>query len=180
MSENAEKYDKVVRMLRKSEPFLLHPESIEDMVIKRIKNNNRMKDTSPVLDGLFSWIYIGWIRRSFILLSISLLMIFVYQQAGIIRAVRNLENEVVSIKDGKDLNKTSGIERRLTLFKVTSGLVPEHRVEIYESQLKEFMDSYNEILVKYKNLTKIIEEDTLLKKYVETRLTDESRDKSKL
>jgi hypothetical protein len=180
MSENTEKYEKVVRMLRDSEPFLLHPESIEEKVIKRIESNSRIKDTSPVFDRLFSWIYIGWIRRSFILLSVSLLIIFVYQQAGIIRAVRILENEVVSIKGGKDLNKSSVFERRLTLFKVTSGLVPERKIEVYESQLEEFMDSYNDILVKYKNLTRIIEDDTLLKKYVETRLSDESRDKSKL
>jgi hypothetical protein len=180
MSDDTGKYEKVVRMLRDSRPFLLHPKSLEEKVIGRIEDKMRRRGVPYFFENIFGWIYIGWIRRSFILLSGLLLIIFIYQQAGIISAVKTLENEVVSIKSGTKLNKIPDFERKLTVLKGTSGLVPERKIEVYESQLKEFIDSYNEMQLKYENLTNIIEQDSVLKKYIENRLREENRGKSNL
>ena len=46
--------------------------------------------------------------------------------------------------------------------------------------MKELIDSVNNIQIKYKDLMKLIEEDSELKKYVENKLIENNRTKIKL
>ena len=43
---------------------------------------------SDFIESLFGWVYIGWVRRSLIGVSVVLVAIFVYQQAFIFREVK--------------------------------------------------------------------------------------------
>ncbi len=47
-----------------------------------------------------------------------------------------------------------------------------------EKQLEELLNSYDELLVKYKDLIRIIEEDPALKQYIENKLNEEGNKKS--
>ena len=88
MKSESEKYDKIINLLRKSKPEIDSIEDIEKEVIKRIARRSRsVVDLSELIDFLFSWVYIGWVRRSLIAASIALVMIFVYQQGVILKRI---------------------------------------------------------------------------------------------
>jgi hypothetical protein len=59
-------YEKVINILRKSKPVLDTTEDIETAVIRKIKSVKKTGFVlSDVVDFLFSWVYIGWVRRSY-------------------------------------------------------------------------------------------------------------------
>jgi hypothetical protein len=65
MKPENEKYNKVLNLLRVSEPTLDSTKEIEREVIKRItKINHFGLNFSEVIDFLFGWVYIGWVREA--------------------------------------------------------------------------------------------------------------------
>mgnify|MGYP001024427714 FL=1 len=176
MTKVNDSYDKMVRILRNSRPDLLHPEIIENEVIKRIQyENQRDGRFSEFIDALFGWVYIGWVRRSLIGVSVVLVAIFVYQQAFIFRQVKNISKQVVIIGDESSAVSSSAIDKRLTMYKMSARLSPDGEIRISKSQLDELLDSYNELQVKYKDLLRIIEGDPELKRFIENRLMEDKK-----
>lgn len=181
MSDGKNKYEKVVKIIRESLPVLPHPELIENAVIDRIRSRESYSTRlTGFIETVFGWIYIGWVRKSFIGAALVIFAVFVYQQADILRSVRSLEKEVVSIKSGQPSLNVRDLERRLTIFKISSKIGSERKIEINESQLKEFVDSYKNLELKYENLNRMIEEDTLLKKYFEKKFEEAEQNRSKI
>jgi len=181
MSDGNNKYEKVVKIIRESLPAFPHPELIEDAVIEKIRTKDQFSaGINGLIDTAFGWIYSGWVRRSFIGAALILFAVFVYQQADLLRSVRSLEREVVTITHEQPLLNVRDLERRLTIFKISSKIGPERKIEINESQLKEFMDSYKNLELKYENLNRMIQEDTLLKKYFEKKFEEIEKNKSKI
>lgn len=176
MTNVNDSYDKMVRILRNSRPDLLHPEVIENEVIKRIQyENQRDGRFSEFIDVLFGWVYIGWVRRSLIGVSVVLVAIFVYQQAFIFRQVKNIGKQVVIIGNESSAVSYSAIDKRLTMYKMSARLSPDGEIRISESQLEDLLDSYNDLQVRYKDLLRIIEGDPELKSYIENRLMEEKK-----
>ena len=174
MTKENDNYDRLVRMLRNSRPDLLRPENIENEVIKRIQSRNRSSGMfSGFIDALFGWVYIGWVRRSLIGVSVLLVAIFVYQQAFIIRQVNNISKQVVIIGSESSSVSSSALDKRLALYRLTVRLSPDREIRISETRLEELLDSYDDLQVKYKDLLRIIEEDPELKSYIENRLKED-------
>jgi hypothetical protein len=176
MTTENERYKKMVEILRKSKPDLVQPEELENEVIKRIQREN--KDTfrlSDFIDSLFGWVYIGWVRRSLVGAAVIMVALFVYQQAFIFRQVKNISKLVVI--SGIETAKTSSsdLEKRLTLYKMSTRLSPGEDINISARQMEKFLDSYNDLQIKYKDLLRIIEEDPDLKNYIEKRLEQEKK-----
>ena len=65
MKAEKDKYDKLIETLRRSTPEMDQYNAVEDAVFQKIlkKSDNQL---TGILDFLFGWIYIGWVRRSLI------------------------------------------------------------------------------------------------------------------
>lgn len=181
MDKSKTKYEKAVRIMRESKPVLSNPGQIEDLVIERILSKNQSRGMiHDIIESVYGWIYIGWVRRSFVGAALVIFAVFVYQQADILRSVRSLERQVVSINQEQSPVNYRDLERRLTVFKISSRISSERKIEVYESQLKEILDSYKNLEIKYEKLNRIIQEDTLLKKHFENKLQEEENNRSKI
>jgi hypothetical protein len=181
MKPESENYNKVLNLLRKSEPILYSTESIEREVIKRVIKINRSGiKFSEVIDFLFSWVYIGWVRRSFIAASIVLVLVFVYQQGVILKRIDVLSRQTVVSDKESTLSPADELEKLLTVYKNSGRLFPSKTITISERQMKELLESVKELQIKYKDLEKLIEEDPGLKKNIEKKLIENNRTKINL
>ena len=181
MTKVNDSYDKLVRILRNSKPDLVCTEIIENEVVRRILGQKQRNGSfSELVDTLFGWVYIGWVRRSLIGLSVVLVAVFAYQQAFIFRQVKNIGKQVVIIGSESSAVSSSALDKRLTLYKMSARLSTDAESRISESLLEELLDSYNELQVKYKDLLRIIEGDPELKSYIEKRLKEDKRYKPDL
>ena len=181
MDEGKNKYEKVVKIIRESKPVLSNAGEIEDAVIRSIRDKE--KDRGLIIglvESIYGWIYIGWVRRSLVGAALIIFTVFIYQQADILRSVRSLEKEIVSISSEQPSVNVRDLERRFTVFKISSKISTGRKIEVYESQLQEIIDSYKNLEQKYENLNRIIEEDSLLKNYFENKLKEEENNRSKI
>jgi len=180
MKPESEKYNKVLNVLRKSKPVLSSTEDIEREVIKKISEVHQSDVVlSDIIDFLFGWVYIGWVRRSLIAASIVLVLIFIYQQGIILKQINSLSSQTIII-DGENLNTPSDmIEKRLMMYKIDGRRFSSKSITISAKQM-ELLESVNEMQVQYKDLLNLIEEDPELKKLVEKKLIENTRIKIKL
>lgn len=175
-SEENGSYDRIVNILKNSTPDLSNPEEVENEIIRTIRSQNQRRGRiSDLVESLFNWVYIGWVRRSLIGISVVLVAIFVYQQAFIFRQVKELNRKIVITGNESSSVSSSELEKRLVLYKMSSKLSLTGEVGISESQLDEFLDAYSELQVKYKDLLRIIEEDPELKNYIENKLKEDRK-----
>jgi hypothetical protein len=175
-SEENGSYDRIVNILKNSTPDLSNPEEVENEIIRTIRSQNQRRGRiSDLVESLFDWVYIGWVRRSLIGISVVLVAIFVYQQAFIFRQVKELNRKIVITGNESSAVSSSELEKRLVLYKMSSKLSLTGEVRISESQLDEFLDAYSELQVKYKDLIRIIEEDPELKNYIENKLKEDRK-----
>ncbi|MBN2665534.1 MAG: hypothetical protein JXR67_03425 [Bacteroidales bacterium] len=176
MTKVNDSYDKLVRILRNSRPDLLHPDIIENEIMGRIQRQNQGRGRfSEFVDALFGWVYIGWVRRSLIGVSVVLVAIFAYQQAFILRQVKNIGKQVVIMGSESSAVSSSALDKRLTLYKMSARLSPDGEIRISESLLEDLLDSYNDLQIKYKDLLRIIEADPELKGHIEKMLKEDKR-----
>ena len=95
MKNGIEKYNKVLNILKKSKPILDTTDDIEKEVFKRINRVHRIRfNLSEVIDFLFGWVYIGWVRRSLIAASVVLVLVFIYQQSVILKQINYLTDRL--------------------------------------------------------------------------------------
>jgi hypothetical protein len=174
-------YEKVINILRKSKPVLDTTEDIETAVIRKIKSVKKTGFVlSDVVDFLFSWVYIGWVRRSLIAASVFLVMIFVFQQSIILKQINFLSRQSIEY-DGENLSATTNrIEQKLMSYKIPGRRFPSNSITISEKQLQLLLDSVNKLQIQYKDLLNIIEKDPELKKLIENKLNENRQTKFKL
>jgi hypothetical protein len=181
MNQENEKYYKVLKLLRNSGPAIESMDEIENEVIKRIKNgNNHRPDFPEIFDFLFGWVYIGWVRRSLIAASIALVLVFVYQQAVILRRIDILSRQTIVIDRGSAPAPSNGIEKLMTLYRNSERKLPYGTIVIHEDQMQQLIESINELKVKYKDLENLIETDPELKKLIEKKMIENNRTKINL
>ena len=181
MKTESEKYNKVLNILRKSKPILESTEDIEREVIKRIARVPQSGlNLSEVIDYLFGWVYIGWVRRSLISASIVLVLVFVYQQGIILKRIDFLSRQTVVINRENVSTPADEIEKMLLVYKNSGWRFPSKTITISEKQMKEILESVNELQTKYKDLENLIEEDPELKKLIEKKLIENNSTKINL
>ncbi|MFZ0281249.1 MAG: hypothetical protein WAL29_06355 [Bacteroidales bacterium] len=179
MKEENENYNKVIRILRKSKPELKGIEIIEENVIKQInKTQNRHNPIQDLIDALFSWIYIGWVRKSLVAASIFLVLFFVYQQTLILKGVNSISKQTIVNGTGTFSVSEEDLGKQLMMYRLNRRRLPSPDLEISEKQIRELLDSYRELQDKYSGLVKIIEEDSVLREYIERKL-DENKNAGK-
>lgn len=176
MKPEIEKYNKVVNLLRESKPVLISTDDIEQEVMNKLKRvHHSGLDLSEVIDFLFSWVYIGWVRRSLITASIVLVFVFIYQQGIILKRIDALSRQAVIIDKENIGTPSAEIEKLLMVYKNSGRRIPLKTMTISERQIKELMESVNELQIKYKEIEELIEGDPELKKLIEKKLIEYNR-----
>ena len=181
MITESEKYKKVLKILRKSKPDVTRPENLEENIMNRIIEIDKKNIASfDLVDYLFGWIYIGWVRRSLVAASLIMVFIFVWQQAGILKQVKKLSKQVIVIENGTFPGSGSEIGQRLMVYKISDQWSRGRAINISQQQVEQLLESYNDLQKKYKDLVKIIEENPVLKEYIEKKLNENENEKSNL
>ena len=181
METESEKYKKVLNLLRNSKPELDSTEDIEIEVIKMIKKADRPGfNLTDVIDFLFGWVYIGWVRRTLITASIALVLVFVFQQGVILKRIEILSKQTIVPVMENVTTPTAEIEKLLVTYKNSGRRFPSKTITISEREMKELLESVNELQSKYKEIETIIEGDPELKQLIEKKLIENNRTKINL
>lgn len=181
MNQESEKYKIVVEMLKNSKPHLDSSCDIQREVIRRIqKKNTFLRSVSELIEFIFGWVYIGWVRRSLIALSVVLVLVFVYQQGTILRRIDILSRQIV-VRENTSSSITSGeIEKLLAIYKNSGKKFPSKSFDFSEKQINDLIESLNELRSKYKDLENLINNDPELQKLIEQKLIENDRTKINL
>ena len=178
MNLENDKYNKVINLLKISKPRLESTEEIENEVIKRITGVHPViSSLTRIFDFLFSWVYIGWVRRSLIAASVVLIVIFIYQQGVILKRIDFLSRQTIVIGTENIPDQTDQVEKILMNYKNEARKFPLKTITISEKQMKELIESVNELQIKYKDLEKLLEDDPEIKKLIEKKLIENNRNK---
>lgn len=181
METESEKYKKVLGILRKSEPELSSTSVIQRIVISRIsRKTNASSINGELIDILFGWIYIGWVRRSLITASVMLVIVFVWQQSVILKQINFLSNQIIVTREETIQSPAQQAEKLLTMYKSSTKGFTSRNVTISEKQLNQLLESVNELKVQYKELIELIDENPELRKYIEDKLVEKNSAKTKL
>jgi CHASE3 domain sensor protein len=181
MKTESENYNRVLNLLRRSEPILDSSENIEKEVIKSITKNNRTGLVlSEVFDFLFSWVYIGWVRRSLIAASIILVLVFVFQQGIILKRIDVLSRQTVVVEKENASSSVDELQKMIMVYRNSGIRLPSKSITISESQMKELLESLKELQGKYKDLENLLNEDPELKKLIEKKLIEYNHTKTNL
>jgi hypothetical protein len=178
MNQESEKYKKVIELLKVSKPKLESSVEIENEVINRIANARPfLSILTRMVDFLFSWVYIGWVRRSLITASVAMVVIFIFQQGVILKRIDFLSRQTVVIGKENLTEPSNKFEKILMNYKNGLRKLPSRSITISEKQMNELIESVNELQLKYKDLEKLIEDDPEIKKLIEKKIIENSRNK---
>jgi len=181
MEPENEKYRRVLNILRNSKPELGSTYNIENEVFKRISKVKQPKiNLSDLIDFLFGWVYIGWVRRSLITASILLVLVFVYQQSVILKRIDALGRQTVVNERANIPESADEIEKLLMVYRYSGRRFPSKTITISERQINELIKSINELQVKYKDLENLLKGDPELKELIEKKLIENNSTKTSL
>jgi hypothetical protein len=181
MGTENEKYDKVLNLLKRSKPDLKTSSDIEREVIRRISEKGKSSSLQvDLIDLLFGWIYIGWVRRSLIAASVLLILFFVWQQSIILKQVNFLSSQIVVTNEESRISPAQQVEKLLMMYKNSGKGISSRNITISEKQMNQLLESVNELKVKYKDLTDLIDENPELKKFIEEKMGEKNNAKTKL
>ena len=175
------KYDSLINILRRSKPVLTGTDKIGERVLNEIQLPRKKEvEDFNLFDYLFGWVYIGWIRKSLITVSFSLIALFIYQQLLILKRIDRLESQ--SVGAGSQFVRMNQAEpyNIITTDNLTRLRLKTGRIALDKKQINELMNSYNEMEHKYKDLIRIIEDDPELKKLLEEKLSEKNKKKFNL
>jgi len=181
MKEESEKYKEVLNLIKKSKPVLKSTDDIENEVIRRISTEkHRGYSISDIEDIIFGWVYIGWVRRTLVIASVSLVLFFALQQGVMMRQISYLSRQGVIIK-GESLSSDSyDFEKGILLYRLSGKKLPSGMITIPEKKMNQLLDSVNLLQSEYRELMKLIREDPELRKLVEEKLDEKFGSKTKL
>jgi hypothetical protein len=146
------KYSKVLNILRKSKPVLNSTEDIEREVLRSISKTHQSEYIfSEVIEFLFGWVYIGWVRRCLIAASIVMVLVFIWQQSIILKQINFLSSQTILIEGETITTPVVEIQKRLMMYKLSGRGFSSQTITISEKQIEQLLESLNEMQVKYKS-----------------------------
>jgi hypothetical protein len=175
------KYEKVLEILKRAKPEVGPTFDIEEKVMARISGRPKYKtDLSDLVEFLFGWTYIKWIRRSLITASFCLVIMFVLQQSIIMKQINHLSRQIES--NQRDASGFPGDyqERKMMLIRFSERKYSFFKKTTPDKQVEELFRTIDQVKREYKELDKIIEENPELKKLIEKKLSEIDGNKIKI
>lgn len=173
----SEKYNKIIDLLRKSKPALGSQSEIEEQILNRLTRVSTFKTfMSDTVEFLFRWVYIGSVRRVLVTASVALVLLFAYQQTVILRKIDVLSRQTIVNKADKQIN-AGEVEKLLMNYRYSGRKFSSDNIVVSEKQMKELIESINELQIKYRDLENLIEGDPEIKKLIENKLNELDKQK---
>lgn len=180
MDAGKNKYEEIVKLLKMSAPKIHDKEEMADKVMDMIeRRNQKVIYSENFFDYLFWWVNIGWVRRSLVIASILIVVIFGYQQTIILKRLSDLNRQPV-ITDNQMVTYSRLQINDNYLNKINYGDLNTGELKISDRRVKRLLKSYKEIEEKYKELQRTIDSDPELRRYVEVHLNGINNNKIKL
>jgi 5-bromo-4-chloroindolyl phosphate hydrolysis protein len=179
MKSESSKYERITEILKKSGPVLTESEAIEKNVMARIEKMEKKVENYNILDHLFGWVYIGWVRKGLIVVSFVIIAFFAVQQSIILKRINNLERQTISISPSFVRGVPDDFESTLMIYK-QSGKISLKGGMLSDKQLKQLEKSIEDLQASYRNLIKLIEDNPELKQYIENKLSENEKKKINL
>jgi hypothetical protein len=173
MEQIDEKYERVLKVLKQGKPVLNSVDEIEEKVLARISGDQKyVRDFSALIDFLFGWTYITWVRRSLVTASAILVIVFVFQQSLILKQINNLGRQIDSYEKDAAGVSSENLNRRMLIYRLTDKRFPLVKKNESDKKLEELFRSIDEFEKQYNDLHHMIEQDPELKKLIEKKLSD--------
>lgn len=171
MSDEKMKYEKVLDLLKRSKPVLPDTGSVTEKIMRQIQEEkSRIRLPELIIEFLFGWVYIGWIRRSLIAAAIIVVVLFGYQQALILKRLNDLSVQRIPGGELIQTGLTDDLTNKMLMYRLTGKKIPEGTLNVSEKDIDDMIRSLNKLQVKYKDLLYMMDNDPQLKKYVEERI----------
>ena len=173
MAAEEKKYERVLNILRQSKPVLTDVESVAEKVIRQLKEEeSKISLPELIIEYLFGWVYIGWVRRSMMTAVLVVALLFGYQQALILRRINDLSGQ--RIQNGSLLmtNLNENLANKLLIYRIKGRKLSDEKISVSQKEIDELIYSLNKLQIKYKDVINLIENDPQLKKYVEDRMKE--------
>ena len=176
MADGDKKYEKVLNLLRQSKPVLTDVEYVAEKVIRQLqKEESKISLPELIIDYLFGWVYIGWVRKSMIAAVLAVALLFGYQQALILRRINDLSGQRIQAGTLLKTNLTDDLTNQMLKYRITGRKLSDGKRTVSEKEIDEMIRSLNRLQVKYKDIINLIEDDPQLKKYVEDRMKENKK-----
>jgi hypothetical protein len=173
MTTRENKYETVLNVLKNSKPSLDNPATIAENVLREIREEKpEISFTGAVIEFFFGWVYIGWVRRSMIAVTMVIFLIFGYQQTIIMKRIKELSSQRIETGNPSFIRTNDDLSRRILLFRLSKMKIPSDKTVVTHENIDEMIGSLNSLRTKYKDLIDRIENDPELKKYVEQRMDE--------
>ncbi len=181
MDKGNEKYDKVLGILRNAEPVLTSADEIAERVLKTISRETKHRaDLSEVLDFIFSWTYIPWVRRSLVTASVFLVIMFVFQQSLIMKQIIMLSRQIGSYEQDASIKSGEYPDLRMMFLRSSERRFPLLKKRNKDKELKELFRTIEQLKKEYKGLDTMIRNDPELKRLIEKKLSEIDGNKMKI
>ena len=175
------KYEKVLEILKRTKPVLGSSEDIEEKVLKRISRKQvPEQNLSDLLEFLFGWTYIAWVRRSLVAASVCIVIVFVFQQSMMMRQINNLSRQIESYERDASVVPGNFTDRRMLLLRFSEKRFPLFKKSKSDKQVEELFRTIEQLKREYKELDSILKEDPELKKMIEKKLSEINGNKIKI
>jgi hypothetical protein len=173
MKDDKSKYESVLNILRNSKPVLRDPEAISDKVIRLLREEkSKISFTELLIEFLFGWVYVGWVRRSMIAVSMIIVLFFGFQQAIILKRINDLSSQKIENGNSIMTSLKDEITSKMLIYKITGRKLSDEKLSVSKEEIDEMIKSVNKLQVKYKDIIDLVENDPQLKKYIENRIKE--------
>lgn len=171
MESESEKTAKLLKTLKSSRPVFINKDAITDEVIRLIeKERTRITVPEMIYDFLFGWVYVGWMRRIMIAVSVGLIMVIGYQQVIILKRIDTLSGKTFIEKGAVKTRLPGQLFVTLNRYKLLGKKPSAGEINVSEQEIEKFINSLNDLQLRYRDLFELIENDPDLKRYVEERI----------
>jgi len=181
MEQVNQKYDKIMGILKRTKPVLGSTNEIEEKVLHRILEKQETDGDLPdLINFLFGWTYIKWVRRSLVTASVFIVIVFAFQQSMIMKQLNILSRQIDSYERDASGVTSKYMNRKMLMLRYSGRRFPVINKINSDKQVEELLRSIDQLKKDYKDLHNMIEEDPELKKLIEKKLSEITDNKIKL
>lgn len=181
MTNRKPDYAAIIDLLRKSKPSIDQQTRLEERILEQVeKKGSSTFRLDDIVESLFAWVNMPWLRRCLIAVSMVLVVIFVIQQSILVNQVRDISRQVIVFKNDIKPDGVPDIGSKLVLYRFSDRLLSKGEIRISGKDLEKIIGAYNELDGRYKDLLRIIGENPEIRNYVEKKLSEEQRYKPNL
>lgn len=153
--EAKDKLDKIYSRLDSYKP---EPEDRSGMIrniMDRTSESNTEQSIGKIMNILFGWTEILWVRRGLITISMGLIFVFVFQQFSIVSRIGQLESRMVESSTEKILRQQGEhvLLNSVIMKEMQEGQLQDS-VMVSDKDLRDLVNSYSDLQRRYQDLLK--------------------------